>query len=598
MSKAIGIDLGTTYSCVAVWENEIAKVIPNDGERTTPSVVSFTDKNRLIGLEAKNLLTKNYTNTIYDTKRLIGRKFSEKTVQDDMKNWPFIVKKDNQVEKIDRPVIEVTYMKEKRTFYPEEISAMILTKLKKAAEDYLNKKVTDAIITVPANFNNSQRQATKDAGKIAGLNVLRIINEPTAAAIAYGLQNKSNKNKNILVFDLGGGTFDVTVLVLGKNEFDVDEKEEKYIHVKATCGDPHLGGEDFDNILLQFCINKLKEFEGIDISNNQKAIRRLKNICENCKKNLSTQIEYTIEIDNIIDGIDFNLTITRGEFEKLCEKLFHSCLPFIDNALNDAKLKKEEIDEVVLVGGSSRIPYIREMIENYFPGKDIKKNLNPDEAVAIGAAYQANIITNKEEGLDHLVVIDVCPLSLGIRIKGDKTHVIIPRNTIIPASKTQIFYTTHDYQKIAGIRVFQGENKSCKLNFELGNFEVIIKQNDKLAGKVKFDVTFHLDVNCILKVTAKEYVEGGKIFEKDNINAKTDRFTEEEIEDMIKNAKLLNDVDLKQQKAIKAKIYLQKLCFEEKDKGNMKGEEILNWIRNNQNASENDYLEKEKELKK
>ena len=593
MSKAIGIDLGTTYSCVAVWQNGKAEVIPNEGERTTPSVVSFTDKNRIIGLGAKNLLTKNYTNTIYDTKRLIGRKFSDKIVQDDMKNWPFKVKKDNTV---DRPVIEVTYMNQIKTFYPEEISAMILTKLKKVAEEYLNEKIDDAVITVPANFNNSQRQATKDAGRIAGLNVLRIINEPTAAAIAYGLENKSDKDINILVFDLGGGTFDVTVLVLGKNDFENDEEEDSFIQVKATCGNPHLGGEDFDNRLLNFCIKKFKEEEGVDISKNQKSLRRLKNVCEIAKKQLSSAEEYTFDIDNLSNEIDFNLTIIRGEFEVLCKDLFQSCLPLIDSAIKDAKLTKDKIDEVVLVGGSSRIPYVIKMVEKYFEGKEVKKNLNADEAVAMGAAYQAKSIKNSEDGIEHLVVIDVCPLSLGIRVKGDKTHVVIPRNTILPATKTNQYYTSHDNQKIAGIRVFQGENKSCKLNFELGNFEVIIKQTDKKAGQVKFDVTFELDVNSILKVTAKEYVEGGQPFRKDNINAKTDRFTEEEIEEMINNAKLLNEADSQNEKAIKAKIYLQKICIEAKNNGNQKAEEILNWIKHNNNATEKDYLEKEKEL--
>ena len=593
MSKAIGIDLGTTYSCVTIWQNGKAEVIPNEGERTTPSVVSFTDKNRIIGLGAKNLLTKNYTNTIYDTKRLIGRKFSDKIVQDDMKNWPFKVKKDNTV---DRPVIEVTYMNQIKTFYPEEISAMILTKLKKVAEEYLNEKIDDAVITVPANFNNSQRQATKDAGRIAGLNVLRIINEPTAAAIAYGLENKSDKDINILVFDLGGGTFDVTVLVLGKNDFENDEEEDSFIQVKATCGNPHLGGEDFDNRLLNFCIKKFKEEEGVDISKNQKSLRRLKNVCENAKKQLSSAEEYTFDIDNLSNEIDFNLTIIRGEFEVLCKDLFQSCLPLIDSAIKDAKLTKDKIDEVVLVGGSSRIPYVIKMVEKYFEGKEVKKNLNADEAVAMGAAYQAKSIKNSEDGIEHLIVIDVCPLSLGIRVKGDKTHVVIPRNTILPATKTNQYYTSHDNQKIAGIRVFQGENKSCKLNFELGNFEVIIKQTDKKAGKVKFDVTFELDVNSILKVTAKEYVEGGQPFRKDNINAKTDRFTEEEIEEMINNAKLLNEADSQNEKAIKAKIYLQKICIEAKNNGNQKAEEILNWIKHNNNATEKDYLEKEKEL--
>jgi molecular chaperone DnaK (HSP70) len=324
----------------------------------------------------------------------------------------------------------------------------------------------------------------------------------------------------------------------------------------------------------------------------------LKNICEIAKKNLSSVKEFVIDIDNLSDGIDFNLPIERGEFESLCEDLFNSCLPYIDNAIKDAKLKKEEIDEIVLVGGSSRIPYIIKMVENYFKDKQIKKNLNADEAVAIGAAYQAKNIEGGEDGLEHLVVIDVSPLSLGIRVKGNKTHVLIPRNTMLPATKTKQFYTTHDYQKIAGIRVFQGENESCKLNFELGSFDVIIKQTDKLAGKVKFDVTFELDVNSILKVTAKEFVEGGKVYEKDNINAKTDRFTEDEIEELIKNAKLLNDADSQQEKAIKAKIYLQKICLEEKNKGNKNADIVINKIKNEKSFNKEKYDKLLEELNK
>ena len=603
----IGIDLGTTYSCVAVWKNGKIEVIPNDGERTTPSVVSFSDTERLIGQAAKNNITKNYENTIYDTKRLIGRKFNEKVVQEDMKHWPFKVKKDTKSE---RPVIEVTYKKEKKTFYPEEISSMILKTLQKAAQTYMGKEIVNAVITVPAHFNNSQRQSTKDAGRIAGLNVLRIISEPTAAAIAYGLENKTDEDKKVLVFDLGGGTFDVTVLILGKNNLlDDDEDQEKFIEVKSTTGHPHLGGEDFDNRLLKYCIETFKDKKKIDISYNQKAIRRLKINCERAKRDLSSAISTNIEIDNLADGEDFSLNIMRAKFEELCKDLFDSCLPYIDQALKEVNYTKKDIDEVVLVGGSSRIPYIQEMIENYFPGKTIKKDINADEAVAIGAAYQAkNILNHEDDGLEKLeceedkieklIVVDVSPLSLGIRVKGDITNIIIPKNSILPVHKTKQYFTAHDNQKFADIRVYQGENKDCKLNFELGNFQVEIKQNNKPAGKVKFDVTFSLDVNCILNVSAVEYVEGSKEFKKNNINAKTDGFTEEEIEELINNAKDLENADLEKEKKIKARNYLQKICFEKRQKNEytIKANEILQWIKQNKNASEKDYLEKLKEI--
>ena len=376
-NKAIGIDLGTTYSCVGVYNNNKVEIIPNEmGMNTTPSVVSFEGKERLIGQAAKDKITQNYKNTIYDAKRLIGRRYTDKTVKEDMKKWPFKIEKD---ENSDRPVIVVEYLNEIKKFFPEEISSMVLGKMKKIAEDYLSTSITDAIITVPAYFNDSQRQSTKDAGRIAGLNVMRIINEPTAAAIAYGLDNKSDNEKTVLVFDLGGGTFDVSILVLNEETFEV----------KSTSGNTHLGGEDFDNRLMQFCIEKFKEETDVNIELNQKALRRLKQYCENAKRALSSAIETTIEIENLAKNEDLNVTITRIEFEEKCKDLFEKCFESIKQAMEEAGLSKNEIDDIVLVGGSSRIPKIQEMIKQFFNGKELCKSINPDEAVAYGAAYQA-----------------------------------------------------------------------------------------------------------------------------------------------------------------------------------------------------------------
>ena len=376
-NKAIGIDLGTTYSCVGVYNNNKVEIIPNEmGMNTTPSVVSFEGKERLIGQAAKDKITQNYKNTIYDAKRLIGRRYTDKTVKEDMKKWPFKIEKD---ENSDRPLIVVEYLNEIKKFFPEEISSMVLGKMKKIAEDYLSTSITDAIITVPAYFNDSQRQSTKDAGRIAGLNVMRIINEPTAAAIAYGLDNKSDNEKTVLVFDLGGGTFDVSILVLNEETFEV----------KSTSGNTHLGGEDFDNRLMQFCIEKFKEETDVNIELNQKALRRLKQYCENAKRALSSAIETTIEIENLAKNEDLNVTITRIEFEEKCKDLFEKCFESIKQAMEEAGLSKNEIDDIVLVGGSSRIPKIQEMIKQFFNGKELCKSINPDEAVAYGAAYQA-----------------------------------------------------------------------------------------------------------------------------------------------------------------------------------------------------------------
>ena len=595
MSIPIGIDLGTTYSCVGIFRNGKVEIIPNElGSLTTPSVVSFLgkdDKNsknqnkaneRLIGQAAKNL-TSNFENTIYDTKRLIGRRFNDPIVQKDIKKWPFKVIKDPNS---DRPMIEVNYLGQKRFFHAEDISAMILSKMKKIAEQYLGKEVMDAIITVPAYFNESQRQSTIDAGKIAGLNVLRIINEPTAAAIAYGLEHKDDNEKFILVFDLGGGTFDVSILSIS-NEF---------FEVKASTGDTHLGGEDFDEVLVKHCLDYIKKKYKFDLSKDKEVIKKLKIACENAKRDLSSAQETTITIEKLNKIENFEMKITRSDFENKCDELFQKCIPFITNALEDAKLTKDKIDEIVLVGGSTRIPKIQEMVKEYFNNKAPRKDINPDEAVAYGAAFQAYNISNNEEGdFEQLVVVDVTPLSLGVSIVGGYMSTIIQRNKPIPIKVTKEYFTVFDNQDNANVNIYQGERKYVKDNFLLGQFTCDIIQKDKKAGQVKFDITFDLDINNTLKVTAKEKGVNGENYNME-VKADTNNLSEVDIEKKIDEAKFFDQWDKQREKDVKAKIDLVKKCIKEKDKGNKKAEEILKWVKSNPNLSEKDYLQKMNEL--